>query len=786
MFNRPYNFPILQPFIISTMRALFFCFFFIISLSVHALDPKLSLKLGKADINLAEIEIVLQKNNETDVSKLQQFLADSIKIQSFANECVIKNETSIRNSADALELLGLKTSAEEKIISKKRASLNKNMLSSAQQLATCRLMLLRTKETIKASEEQYLSVIENKLFTQRTTAFDHITYNVLNPLFLLTEIKDFLLAQIDLEQLSTHKYKLLFIVALSLLISFAFKKWLKSYLNKKQYNENLSLGGQMQLAVMSCTNHYIPLLLTSSLLTLYLFITYQEIHNSFLTILMANTSLLILFIWLIRIFLNPCLPAKTFLNVDVLISQVLSKRLRVLVWILFVGVLFFYAIKVFHFNENTQGLLTNIFIAFVVLNLIWITFILGEFNALANTILIRMVLVASLLTSLFSNWLGYANLSLFILIGLSGTVLLLLTALFMSRLFTDFIDGFDEGRYQWQKKARKVIGVKEDAYIPGVVWIRFSINIIIWSLAVVLALKTWGLSDKSLLELKTLVLDGFTIGSIQIIPTRILISLLSFSVMISFVGWVKRRLDKSWLNRSRMDRGTKEAMISLTGYVGMAIAFIVTLSIAGVQLANLAIVAGALSVGIGFGLQNIVNNFISGVILLFERPIKTGDWVSVGATEGYVRKISIRSTQIQTFDRSDVLVPNSEFISGQVTNWMLKDSRGRLVVPVGVAYGTDAEKVKNLLLGIAYNHDQIIKNSPILSDPYVLFKEFADSSLNFELRCFLVDVDTRLRVLSDINFEINRLFIEHKIEIPFPQRDLNIKHGTLFPKDEDS
>ena len=133
-----------------------------------------------------------------------------------------------------------------------------------------------------------------------------------------------------------------------------------------------------------------------------------------------------------------------------------------------------------------------------------------------------------------------------------------------------------------------------------------------------------------------------------------------------------------------------------------------------------------------------------------------------------------------------MLVPNSELISGQVTNWMLKDSRGRLIVPIGVAYGTDAEKVKSILLDIAYNHDQIIKNSPILSDPYVLFKAFADSSLNFELRCFLVNVDTRLRVLSDINFEINRVFNEHKIEIPFPQRDVNIKQTAFLPKDEKS
>jgi small-conductance mechanosensitive channel len=227
-----------------------------------------------------------------------------------------------------------------------------------------------------------------------------------------------------------------------------------------------------------------------------------------------------------------------------------------------------------------------------------------------------------------------------------------------------------------------------------------------------------------------------------------------------------------------MDRGSKEAMISLTGYLGVAIAFLIALSMAGFELANIALIAGALSVGIGFGLQNIVNNFVSGLILLFERPIKTGDWVVVSGTEGYVKKISIRSTQIQTFDRSDVIVPNSQLISEQVTNWMFRDSIGRIKVPIGVAYGTDPEKVKEILLDIAYQQEFVITQSPILGKPWVLFKEFGDSSLNFELRCYIKDVDSRMRAVSAINFEIDKAFRAAGIEIPFPQRDVHIIKET--------
>jgi small-conductance mechanosensitive channel len=268
--------------------------------------------------------------------------------------------------------------------------------------------------------------------------------------------------------------------------------------------------------------------------------------------------------------------------------------------------------------------------------------------------------------------------------------------------------------------------------------------------------------------------NGFEIGSVEIVPIKFIIALLSFAVMLSLIGWIKRRMGKSWLGRSHMERGSKEAMISLTGYFGAAIAFLLALTIAGVELANLALIAGALSVGIGFGLQNIVNNFVSGLILLFERPIKTGDWIVVGGTEGYVKNISIRSTQIQTFDRSDVIVPNSELISGQVTNWMFRDLIGRVVVPVGVAYGSDTKKVEQILLDIAYRQDEVIIKSPVLNKPWVLFREFGDSSLNFELRCFIRNVDQRLNVISAINFEIDQAFREAGIEIPFPQRDVHL------------
>ena len=223
-----------------------------------------------------------------------------------------------------------------------------------------------------------------------------------------------------------------------------------------------------------------------------------------------------------------------------------------------------------------------------------------------------------------------------------------------------------------------------------------------------------------------------------------------------------------------MERGSREALVTVTGYSGVLVGILVALGVAGIEFTNIAIIAGALSVGIGFGLQNIVNNFVSGLILLIERPVKTGDWIVVGGTEGYVKRIRIRSTQIQTFDRADVIVPNSELISSQVTNWMLRDTTGRARIPVGAAYGSDTQKVKQVLIKVANEHPEVMTYDPALK-PFVLFLGFGESSLDFELRIYIRNIDRRLRVISDINFAIDDAFREAGIEIPFPQRDLHIK-----------
>ena len=369
---------------------------------------------------------------------------------------------------------------------------------------------------------------------------------------------------------------------------------------------------------------------------------------------------------------------------------------------------------------------------------------------------------------------GYRNLSLFVLVGLLGTFLLG-TLLRLSLFFLDqTFGGFFTGKYRWQQGLRARLGLSAKDNLTGMTWIRLIFKLLAWSLGFWLFLQLWGLPEAQEKKIHDYLMDGFNLGGLIIAPARITFGVFIFACGWTVISWVKMQMDKRWLRQAGFSPSAQETLVTMTGYCGFALALIIGLSAAGFSFSNLAVIAGALSVGIGFGMQNIVNNFVSGLIILFERPVKRGDWIRIGNTEGYVQKISVRSTLIQTFDRSDVIVPNSELISNQVTNMMLNDNFGRLIVPIGVAYGSDVDLVRSILLQIAADNDEVI-NDGSAPKPLVLFLAFGDNSLNFELRCHLANIDKRLLVKSAINYQIDRAFRDHKISMPFPQRDLYIK-----------
>lgn len=288
----------------------------------------------------------------------------------------------------------------------------------------------------------------------------------------------------------------------------------------------------------------------------------------------------------------------------------------------------------------------------------------------------------------------------------------------------------------------------------------------------------WGARVTDLQDVWLSLHEGVVMGDTRISFTDFLTFVIIFSIGYTITRLIQSALRSAVLPNTKIEVGAQNALVTGVGYIGLFLAALFAITSTGLDLSSLAIVAGALSVGIGFGLQAIVSNFLSGIILLVERPIKVGDWISVGAYSGYVSKIAVRATTIDTFDQSNVIIPNADFISGTVTNMTHLSKRGRVKVPVGVAYDSDPVRVKEILMEIISANSNILKTP----NPVVFLLGFGADSIDFEIRGILRDVNSITSTRSDVNFEILRRFAEEGIEIPFGQRDITIKNAAELGK----
>ncbi len=355
---------------------------------------------------------------------------------------------------------------------------------------------------------------------------------------------------------------------------------------------------------------------------------------------------------------------------------------------------------------------------------------------------------------------GYPNLSSFILnryilsAGLLG-VFFAIKDFFAGLVTRIFVMGL------WGKtfKARRSLLVKVNFILSVFV------NPLLACLFLFLLLNLWGFSSDFLLHLVKKILFGFSIGGIKISLMAIFFGILVFIASYSFVKIFRRHLMQTAFTHLEIDEGIRHSLDSFINFIGIVLSLLLAIVVMGADLTNLTVIAGALSVGIGFGLQNVISNFVSGIIILFERPFKVGDWVNINGEEGKIKQINIRSTELETFKRTSVIVPNATLLSTSVINMTHGDNWTRVSVSVGVAYGSDVEKVRDILIECALNNPKVLKKPA----PYVIFTDFASSSLNFDLRCYSSNIWEGWTIPSELRFAINRRFIEEGIEIPFPQ-----------------
>ena len=275
-------------------------------------------------------------------------------------------------------------------------------------------------------------------------------------------------------------------------------------------------------------------------------------------------------------------------------------------------------------------------------------------------------------------------------------------------------------------------------------------------------------------QLREILEYSLTLGGTKI--TLIGVIEIIFVVIAFFIisKVLRRILQRRVLPSFKLAEGAQFVILRLIHYILVVMGLLVAINLVGIQMTSLAVIFGLLGVGIAFGLQNITSNFVSGLILLFERPVGVGDYIEVGGAMGRVQAINMRSTTVVTRDNITLIIPNSSFIEGTVTNWSVGDPKIRINIPVGVAYGSDTGLVKKLLLEVAENHPDVLDDPK----PDVLFKEFADSSLNFDLRVWMLNPMGRFKIISDINYDIDAAFRENGVTIPFPQRDVHFYQET--------
>jgi len=393
---------------------------------------------------------------------------------------------------------------------------------------------------------------------------------------------------------------------------------------------------------------------------------------------------------------------------------------------------------------------------------------------------VRLLVMLLLGAGLAAELAGYYNFAYYIFAGLLRSAVATFALWILLWLVEISVREVRRGKSAFAQHTRAFLGMRQEGKHTLLGIYQAVVELGLWASYMVLMVVFWDSTEALLDSFKSFFLEGVEVSGTRFIPADILAAIAMFILLIILTGWSKRWIESRWLRHMNLDRGARDALLAMVGYIGFIIAAIIALRFSGVSVASLAIIAGALSVGIGFGLQGIANNFVSGLILLFERPIKSGDFVTIGGVEGFVRRISIRSTEIETLDRRNVIVPNSELISGQVTNWVLRDPHGRLSLHIGVAYGSDVQLVQKLLVDAANSHPDVIKEGRA-PGPKALFMEFGDSSLDFELRVWIHRIEKRFDVISDLNFEIDRLFREHSVVIPFPQRDLHLKSWEAAP-----
>ena len=457
------------------------------------------------------------------------------------------------------------------------------------------------------------------------------------------------------------------------------------------------------------------------------------------------------------------------------IAKSLSRQLHWLIALIVITWIFSSVLPIMQLNASLTQLIGCWLQILVAINLLlllrkkyWLNNKKTSSNAWKFTL--RLIIGILIITNPILIIIGYVAMANMIFSGLLTTLLLLAVLFFLQNIFKKYLNTLFSTKTRHQRRFLKFLSPKQDGASPAKFWLGTFINIILWFVAICLFLLIWGMDPAHLSSLLRSIFFGVEIGGREISLVNIVLAAAIFFIIIAVTRYIQNIMDVRLFPNSTLDSGAQNALKTAIKYLGFAIAIVISVNVIGFDLSSLLLIVGGLSVGIGLGLQPIVTNFVSGIIMLIERPVKVGDQVEIGGQCGIVTCIKVRATEIRTFQRASVLIPNSSIITGQVKNWTLHNRLCRIEIPIGVAYGSDIQLVKKLLLECSDG----IKDIASDPTPSVVFMNFGDNSLDFELRLFTTDLGNKMSISSAIRFNIEEKFSAANIEIPFPQRDVHL------------
>lgn len=706
----------------------------------------LTIKLASQELDVLEIEKALLKLDDwNDITK----------------KCISFNKAELKKVNEQL------SSIQGDIRSKHIQYLNQKKKQIKGQLTECEVLSIRIEDAITS----FQNVLNKKSITQLSRKS--------MPLWSLIRMQKFNGHKAPQSKINITSFKKtinLFTIIISatllvalLLISIYVQKLIRFILNKSSEPTIIT-------ALLTSLHKYAYPLIVFGGFAFVFHIRYQTLAEP-LTLLFYQLFLFIILCTIIQFLIVPPEQQSSPLNIQKEKGQRVFYRFILLLVIAFLGFWMKPLLIFFNISPYTIRTVDISMVTLAGLVIAWLGIAISHMRVvnLSSQIvskLLRLAFILFTLTCIILEWVGYHNFAVYLMRGIFSSLIILLLYWGINYVIKFIFANID----LWFPGIRKTLALKQHRIFIELRLFEILAFILLFYAFILSLGNVWGNAaavdkiNKAFIKLP--LLSNFSIS-----PARILFAIFIYAIISIFVRWIAASISRNYTKSGEQEK--QVALSSLTLYTGLSVTLIIALLIAGANFTGLAIIAGALSVGVGLGLQNIVNNFFSGIILLLEKPIKAGDRINVGDIEGFVKKVRLRSTQITTLAREDVIVPNSELISKEVTNYMFRDRLFRITCQVGVIYGSDIDKVKKILIDIAHTHPNILKDPP--NEPVVLFKAFGDSSLQFELWCITTDVNKKYHILSELNFAINKEFNKHGIVIAFPQRDIHIRSDFREP-----